>query len=114
VRLGISIGTAWLPDYSLRWLISAWGQPRYGHERLGSGTRLRYVPHPASAGRGAHPIEDAGPSHGAQVFANPGLDLSDPATRRTHVDDWLQQIALDARLSGVENHLIDYHPKAGH
>jgi len=58
---------------------------------------------------GLTPIEGAGPSHGAQVLANPGLDLANPAERQTQLDDWLQQIALDAGLRGMESLLAAYH-----
>jgi hypothetical protein len=58
---------------------------------------------------GLTPIEGAGPSHGAQVLANPGLDLANPAERQTQLDDWLQQIALDAGLRGMESLLATYH-----
>ena len=58
---------------------------------------------------GLAPIEGAGPSHGAQVLANPGLDLANPAERQTQLDDWLQQIALDAGLRGMESLLAAYH-----
>jgi hypothetical protein len=59
--------------------------------------------------QGLTPIEDAGPSHGAQVLANPSLDLANPAERRTQLDDWLQQIGLDAGLRGMESLLADFH-----
>lgn len=58
---------------------------------------------------GLIPIEGAGPSHGAQVLANPGLDLANPVERQTQLDDWLQQIALDAGLRGMETLLAAYH-----
>jgi hypothetical protein len=58
---------------------------------------------------GLTPIEGAGPSHGAQVLANPGLDLANPAERQAQLDDWLQQIALDAGLRGMESLLTAYH-----
>lgn len=54
-------------------------------------------------------IPDAGPSHGANLLANPTLDLADPGDRRAQLDDWLQQIALDAGLSGMESLLAAYH-----
>jgi hypothetical protein len=54
-------------------------------------------------------IPDAGPSHGANLLANPTLDLAEPDERRMQLDDWLQQIALDAGLSGMENLLAAYH-----
>lgn len=47
--------------------------------------------------QGLAQTEGAGPSHGAHVLANPGLDLSDPVERGTQIDDWLQQIQ---RLKG--------------
>jgi len=54
-------------------------------------------------------VPDAGPSHGANLIANPTLDLAEPDERRIQVDDWLQQIALDAGLSGMEDLLAAYH-----
>jgi hypothetical protein len=35
---------------------------------------------------GLTPIQGAGPSHGAQVLANPGLELANPAERETQLD----------------------------
>jgi hypothetical protein len=58
---------------------------------------------------GLAPIEGAGPSHGAQVLAIPGLDLANPAERQMQLDDRLQQIALDAGLRGMESLLTAYH-----
>ena len=64
-----------------------------------------------------HPVEAiavadlpaAGPSHGANLLANPTLDLAAAGDRRAQLDDWLQQIALDAGLSGMEKLLDAYH-----
>jgi hypothetical protein len=58
---------------------------------------------------GLTPIPDAGPSHGANLLANPTLDLTAEGDRREQIDDWLQQIALDAGLSGMEKLLDAYH-----
>jgi Putative DNA-binding domain len=58
---------------------------------------------------GLVPIPDAGPSHGANLLANPTLDLGVPEDRKTQLDDWLQQIALDAGLSGMEALVAVYH-----
>lgn len=58
------------------------------------------------------PIPDAGPSHGANLLANPTLDLANPEERRSQLDDWLQQIALDAGLSGMQGLLAAYHQGA--
>jgi hypothetical protein len=55
------------------------------------------------------PIPGAVPARGATLFANPALDLSDPTERDILVDDWLQQIALDSGLGGMESLLADYH-----
>jgi hypothetical protein len=63
--------------------------------------------------QGLMPIEGAGPSHGAHVLVNPSLDLANAEERNTQVDDWLQQIALDAGLRGMENLLIAYHQQQG-
>ena len=54
-------------------------------------------------------LPDAGPSHGANLLANPTLDLAAAGGRRAQLDDWLQQTALDAGLSGMENLLDAYH-----
>jgi Putative DNA-binding domain len=48
-------------------------------------------------------IPDAGPSHGANLLANPTLDLAAAGDRRAQLDDWLQQIALDAGSAGWRN-----------
>ncbi|MFG2016898.1 AlbA family DNA-binding domain-containing protein [Actinomadura geliboluensis] len=47
-------------------------------------------------------IPEAGNSHGAHLLADPGLDLTDPASRQEQVDAWLVQTALDAGLLGME------------
>lgn len=47
-------------------------------------------------------IPDAGNSHGANLVADATLDLSDPDDRQLQVDAWVQQIALDAGLRGME------------
>ena len=58
---------------------------------------------------GLTPIQDAGRSHGAHLLADPANDLSSEAERTLQIDSWLQQIALDAGLQGMERLLIDYH-----
>jgi hypothetical protein len=58
-------------------------------------------------------IPDAGPSHGANLLANPALDLAEQNERRIQVDDWLQQIGLDAGLNGMEKLLDAYHQEHG-
>jgi hypothetical protein len=58
---------------------------------------------------GLKPIPGAGPSSGASLLANPALDLGEPQERKRLVDDWLEQIALDAGLSGMESLLAAYH-----
>jgi hypothetical protein len=60
---------------------------------------------------GLVPIPGAGQSHGANLLANPTLDLADPRERELQLDDWLQQIALDAGLSGMESVLSSYHQR---
>ncbi len=72
-----------------------------------TGPDVRELLHPG----GLTQIPDAGTSHGANLLANPTLDLKDPAERHAQLDDWLQQIALDAGLSGMENLLTAYHHK---
>lgn len=47
-------------------------------------------------------IPDAGTSRGADLLADPALDLADPGDRRSQVRMWLVQIALDAGLLGME------------
>jgi hypothetical protein len=37
------------------------------------------------------------------------LDLAEPQERKLQLDDWVQQIALDAGLSGMEHLLAAYH-----
>lgn len=51
---------------------------------------------------GLKPIPDAGISMGAHVLADPAIDLADPGERRIQVDRWLEQIALDAGLTGMQ------------
>jgi hypothetical protein len=58
---------------------------------------------------GLEQIPGAGPSHGANLVTNPTLDLTEPGERQTQLDDWLQQIGLDAGLSGMEGLLTAYH-----
>lgn len=79
--------------------------PQPGNLFLETGPEVSDLLYP----QGLVPVEDAGLSHGAHVLANPGLDLSDPAERQSQLDDWLQQIALDAGLRGMENLLAAYH-----
>lgn len=62
---------------------------------------------------GLKPIPGAGPSLGASLLANPALDVTDPQEREILVDDWLQQIALDAGLSGMESLLAAYRQERG-
>jgi len=52
--------------------------------------------------KGLVAIPDAGNSHGANLVADSTLDLSDPDDRQIQVDAWVQQIALDAGLRGME------------
>jgi hypothetical protein len=54
-------------------------------------------------------IEDAGASHGAHLLADPAHDLSELSERRLQIDSWLEQIALDAGLRGMERVLADHH-----
>ena len=48
------------------------------------------------------PIRDGGVSYGANMLADPALDLSDPADRAEQADRWLIQMAADAGLPGME------------
>jgi len=51
-------------------------------------------------------IADSGSSHGTGgLLADPSLDCSDPTDRREQVERWLNQIALDAGLLGMEEAL---------
>ena len=54
-------------------------------------------------------IPGAGQSRGANLLTNPTLDLADPRERQIQLDDWLQQIGLDAGLTGMESLLAAYH-----
>lgn len=47
-------------------------------------------------------IDGAGGSHGASLVADPTLDLADWDERHAQVDAWVQQIALDAGVRGME------------
>jgi hypothetical protein len=47
-------------------------------------------------------IKGAGGSHGANLAADPTRDLADWADRHGQIDAWMQQIALDAGLRGME------------
>ena len=57
-------------------------------------------------------IPGAGPSRGATLLTNPTLDLADQSERQTQLDAWLEQIGLDAGLSGMESLLAAYHQQA--
>jgi len=48
------------------------------------------------------PVQGSGGSHGASLLADPTLDLADATDRHGQVDAWIQQIALDAGLRGME------------
>ena len=56
---------------------------------------------------GLSAIPDAGTSHGANLVTDPTLDLSSADDRQIQVDAWVQQIALDAGLRGMERVLAD-------
>jgi hypothetical protein len=58
---------------------------------------------------GLAPIDEAGHSQGAHLVANPTYDLSTPAERDRQIDDWMQHIALDAGLRGMETLLTELH-----
>ncbi|WP_298207630.1 helix-turn-helix domain-containing protein [Ferrimicrobium sp.] len=52
-------------------------------------------------------IADSGPSHGTDgLLADPSLDFADRADRRQRVERWLNQIALDAGMLGMEKALV--------
>ncbi|MDX3192874.1 ATP-binding protein [Streptomyces sp. MN03-5084-2B] len=58
---------------------------------------------------GLQPVTDAGASHGANLLAQPALDLRDPTQRHRQIDDWLVELALDAGFTGMEERLDLYH-----
>lgn len=58
-------------------------------------------------------MKEAGTSNGANLIADPALDLRDPAERREQVDSWLVQLGLDAGLLGMEGLLGQYHLEPG-
>jgi hypothetical protein len=49
---------------------------------------------------------------GPVLRADPSIDLADDDERQGQLDSWLQQIALDARLQGMEGLLARYHESA--
>lgn len=51
---------------------------------------------------GLKAIEEAGESRGANLSVDPALDLRNPREREEQVDRWIQQIALDAGLAGMD------------
>ncbi len=59
--------------------------------------------------QGLTAIPDAGASRGANLSADPAIDLRDSDDRRAQVNSWMQQIALDAGLRGMERVLDAYH-----
>ncbi len=59
--------------------------------------------------RGLTAVTDAGASHGANLVAQPALDLRNPVERHRQVDDWLVELALDAGYTGMGNLLDLYH-----
>jgi hypothetical protein len=56
---------------------------------------------------GLRAIPEAGSSYGANVLADPALDLADPTDRQEQVRAWLVQTALDAGLLGMEKLLAN-------
>ncbi|MFC0430040.1 helix-turn-helix domain-containing protein [Kutzneria buriramensis] len=58
---------------------------------------------------GLNPIDGSGRSFGANLRAQPVLDLRDGADRHRQVDDWLVEMALDAGVTGMEALLDDLH-----
>jgi hypothetical protein len=59
---------------------------------------------------GLAPIPDAGFSGGANLYSDPSLDLRDPKERRQQAVTWLEQIALDAGLRGMERVIAEFLP----
>jgi hypothetical protein len=47
-------------------------------------------------------VAGAGGSHGANLLADPTIDLGSPEGRRAQLSTWMQQVALDAGLQGME------------
>jgi hypothetical protein len=66
------------------------------------------------AGNGLTTIPDAGTSRGANLLADPGVDQRDSAERQALIDNWLQQISLDAGLLGMEKTLEQLHSVSAH
>ncbi|WP_261709318.1 IS256 family transposase [Streptomyces rhizosphaerihabitans] len=76
-------------------------QPQQLH--LVTGDAVGSLLHP----EGLAPVpEDSSGSHGGIFIANPALDLRVESERREQVDNWMQQLGLDAGLIGMEA-LID-------
>lgn len=47
-------------------------------------------------------IDQAGPSHGSNMYADPTRDLRDRRERHAQLRDWLVQLAMDSGLQGME------------
>ncbi|MGA5895096.1 helix-turn-helix domain-containing protein [Streptomyces venetus] len=76
-------------------------QPQQLH--LATGDAVVSLLHP----EGLAPVpDDTSGSHGGIFIANPALDLRMESERREQVDNWMQQLGLDAGLIGMEE-LID-------
>jgi hypothetical protein len=61
---------------------------------------------------GLVPIPNAGTSSGANLVADPSLDLSDPVERKEQIDSFLVHIGLDAGVTGMEGLLARYDHEA--
>lgn len=57
-------------------------------------------------------IPDAGTSRGANLLADPAIDLRSPDERRIQLDNWLVQVALDAGITGMEAVTERFHSEA--
>jgi hypothetical protein len=51
---------------------------------------------------GLEAVPDAGPSRGANLLADPSLDLRLLSEREEQIDSWMLQIGMDAGLAGTE------------
>ena len=58
------------------------------------------------------PIRDGGESRGAHMLSDPALDLTDPVERQDQVAQWLNQMAADAGLLGMEQLVTEIRPQA--
>lgn len=58
---------------------------------------------------GLRVIPNSGPSSGAQLIGDAVLDLQDKGNLNHQVDQWVNQLALDGGLDGMERLISEYH-----